>query len=561
MKRLILLLFCFGLAFSQSAAIIDNTNTVRDVYSSSAYKVYVDTFGINPDFGIRLCNVGQKYVGAVYSANLGGGNYKYITISKNLTTGSINTLVYTPTNLGGGCYATPIDAFAFSQFRDFTRTPPVYVSAFPGRIHVLYSDNPDGSSPAFISVPTSNGWLRGSYTVPLSVNSFNQSTGRVTADVTSITFETDAGSMTKSPSDSEWGLNNATGRSMLLALCTDDFGDSCSDAVIVNRSADLPVKLSLGLPTNDQVVYNRYVVVDGLGYGPLCIGADLRLVSVAFSANPVNPGQPTNVTITIRNDGNVNVTTDFRLTLNITGPSGFFNQTNWTITENLAPGQSTTRNITFTNTTRSGSYVFTAQVDSLNEIVECNKSDDTNSGMLTIIKTYTIHVLIDGVENDTFPYAGRPYNVTVYLNDSDGNVVPNVKFVFTETNGLNPFTPTQIWNNSGNLIGLKSYSIGEITTNSSGYAMLAAVPTCNRLYADPIRGPLLISEIGNYSMKVEAYEGGTTYRATKSLYVTDDTCADPGWINNKQLLNKDYVEPVYDWLYTMYSIMKKLLVP
>ncbi len=560
MKRLILLLFCFGLAFSQSAAIIDNTNTVKDVYSSSAFKVYVDTFGVNPDFGIRLCNVGQKYVGAVYSANLGGGNYRYITISKNLTTGSINTLVYTSTNLGGGCYATPIDAFAFSQFRDFTRTPPVYVSAFPGRIHVLYSDNADGSSPSFVGVPTSNGWLRGSYSVPLSVSSFNQSTGLVTADITSITFETDAGSITKSPSDSEWGLNNATGRSMLLALCTDDFGDSCSDAVIVNRSADLPARLSLGLPTNDQVIYNRYVVVDGLGYGPLCIGADLNLVSVVFSANPVNPGQPSNVTITIRNDGNVNITTDFRLTLNITGPGGFFNQTNWTITENLAPGQSTTRNITFTNTTRSGNYVFTAHADSLNGIVECNETNNINSGTLTVIKTYTIHVLIDGVENDTFPFAGRPYNLTVYLNDSDGNIVPNVKFVFTETNGLNPFTPTQIWNNSGNLIGLKSYSIGEITSNSSGYAMLAAVPTCNRLYADPIRGPLLISNIGNYSMKVEAYEGGT-YRANKTLYVTDATCADPGWVNNKELLNKDYVEPVYDWLYTMYSIMKKLLVP
>jgi hypothetical protein len=558
MKKLIVLVLFFGFAFSQSAQIIDNANTVQNVSSSAAFKVYADTFGINPDFALRLCGVGQRYVSAVYSANLGGGNYRYVTISKNLTTGSSDTLVYTSNNLGGGCYGTPVDAFAFSQFRDFTRTPPVYVSAFPGRAHAMYSNSVTGSSPGFIGMNYSDGWLKGSYSVPIPPL-FNQGTGMVTANVNSITFETDVGSVTKISSDPEWGLNSSTGRSMLLALCSDDFGDVCSDAVIANASGDLPVSLALGSPTNDQVIYNRYIVVDGLGYGPFCIGADLTLVSVGFSANPVNPGVPSTTTITIRNDGNVNVTTDFRLTLNITGPGAYFQQYNWTITEDLAPAGTTTRNLVFNDTNTSGNYVFTAEADSLDEIVECNENN-INSNTLTVIKTYTIHVLIDGVENDTFAYSGRPYNVTVYLNDSDGNIVTNSKFVFTETNGLNPFTPTQIWNDGISNYGVKSYSIGEMSSNASGYAMLAVVPTCNRLYNDPIKGPLLVANIGNYFMEVKAYEGAI-FRANKTLYVTDDTCADPGWVNNKELINKDYVQPVYDWLYTMYSILKKLLVP
>lgn len=560
MKRLVVLFLIFGLSFSQSAYIINSTNGITNVTASSAYRVYADTFGTNPDLGIRLCGAGQKYVAAVYSANLGGGNYRYITISWNLTTGSSDTLVYTTNNLGGGCYGTPIDAFAFSQFRDFTRTPHVYVSAFPGRIHLLYSDSVDGASPSFVAVPYANGWLRGNYTVPLSTSSFNQGTGRVTVDVTSITFDTDVGQVSKAPSDSEWGLNNATGRSMLVALCTDDFGDACSDAVIVNRSADLPVQLALGLPTSDQVIYNRYVVVDGLGYGPLCIGTDLT-PTVGVAPGTVNAGQNSTITITTTNNGNVGVTTDFRVTVNITGPGGYFEQRNYTITQDLAPGASNVTTFIFTNTSRSGVYTFTAEVDSLHEIVECNEIN-VESNTLTVQRTYRLYVFIDGVLNDTFPYSGRPYNVTVYVNDSDGNLVPNTRFVFTETNGLNPFTPTQIWDDGSSTYGVKSAAIGEITGNSSGYAMLAVLPTCNQLYKDPVVGPLLISKIGNYSMKVDAYDsGGTLIVSNHRLYVANDTCPQPGWVNNKEIVNKYYVEVVYDWLYKMYVIAKQIMVP
>jgi hypothetical protein len=561
MKRIWILLLFVAVLSAQSAYIINNSIigsqnvSAADVYSDNTY-MYIDNVG-NPDLGLRLCGVGQKYVAAVYAANV-SGTYVFYTISKNLTTGSSATLVYTSNSGGGaGCYYTPIDSFALSQFKDSTRTPPVFVSAFPGRIHVLYSDDVSGSSPSFVFLNYSNGWLRGSYSVPLSTSSFNQTTGNVTATVSSITFQSSTGSISFSPSDSKSGLNSSTGRSILMALCADDYGANCSDAKIINSSSQLPAQLSLNAPTSDQVTYTRYVVVNGLGYGPICIGADIS-PSVSVNPSSVYPGNSSNITITLTNNGNVNITTNFVLTLNITGPTGFINQTNWTITEDIAPGGSVQRSINFTNTSRSGTYTFTAIADPLNQVVECNENNIV-SNTLTVIKTYTIHVLIDGVENDTFEYAGRAYNVTLYVNDSDGNVVTDSTFELTETNGLNPFTPTQVYNDGSYNHSVKSYSIGVIHSNSSGYATLAVIPTCNKLYNDPIRGPILRNNIGNYSISVRAY--GTGFDITNSLNVSDSSCADPGWVNNKNIINKDYVEGVYDWLYEVFSILKKLLVP
>ncbi len=563
-KRLFFLCLVFGLVSSQSAFIIDNSNTVNDVYASAANKVYVDTFGVNPDLGLRLCAAGQRYIAAVYSADLGGGTVVSVPVSWNLTTGSTNTLVYTSINAGGGCYYTPIDAYAFSQFRDFTRTPPVYISAFPGRIHGMYSNNVDGSGASYVGVYEANGWLRGGYAV---TRSFNQGTGLVTADVTSITFETDVGSISRSPSDAEWGLNSTIGRSMLLALCSDDIGDTCSDAHVLNDSSDLPVGLALNAATSDQVVYNRNVIVNGLDYG-LCIGSDL---STSINANPANIyyGADSNVTITLTNTGNVDITTNFILALNITGPGGYTNNTQWTITETLAAGGgSTTRNVTFTADGLSGVYTFTARGDQDNDLAECSKLNNNASTNVNVATFYTLHVEIDGNETYSFPEWGRPYNVTMWITDTNNNTIANPRYVMTESNGLNPFAPTQVWNDSGTGRGLTSYNIGEMTGNGTGHIRLTMMPTCNKLYT-VYSGLNVDAYVGDYSIIVNAYNPGAlvfgyngTLTTDVELLVTDKTCTDPGWQNDKELVNKDtYVLWIYDWLYEIYSITKKLVVP
>lgn len=565
MKKIAMLLFCLPLLFA-SASIVDASNVTTNVESSAAFKVYVDTFGNNPDFALELCNEGQKYIAAAYTANV-SGTWVMVPISKNLTAGSTNTLVYT--SLGSGpCYYTPVDSFAFSQFRDFTRTPPVFVSAFPGRIHALISDNADGTgSPDLVPVNYSDGWLVGSYDLT-PIPFFTQLTGDVTVNVNSITFQTELGAVTRGPGDSDWGLNSSTGRSMLIALCNDDFGNVCDDAVIANSTADLPVSLSVVGTIDDQNVHHRYVVVDGLGQY-ICIGTNL-ITTITPNPASIPYGGSSNVTITVTNIGNVNVTTDFTLQFNVSG--SYTDTVNYLITEELAAyGGSTTRNYTFNATGLSEVVPLSAYADSTNQIAECSKADNYATSSITISPVYYLHVWIDGVYNNSFPEWGRPYNVTFYINNSNGAEVPNADYEIIETNGLNPFVPIQIWTDGVTPRGLSSQSIGTATGDSTGRITVTLIPTCNKFYS-PGSPVDLTPNIGTYSIIVRGYHNGGSnpidfaYNGTEiedyPLPVPNKTCVGPGWTNDKDIINKNtYIFDIYDWMYEVYSITKKMVDP
>ncbi|HNT61143.1 MAG TPA: CARDB domain-containing protein, partial [Candidatus Bilamarchaeaceae archaeon] len=351
---------------------------------------------------------------------------------------------------------------------------------------------------------------------------------------------------------------------------SDDSGEQCSDAEIINSSSQLPALLALGSPTSDSVIYRRFVVVDGLG-DPICIGADL---TPGISANPssISYGQGSNITITITNNGNVGVTTDFNVTLNVSGPGGYFTQTSWIVTENLNPGQSTTRNYSFSATGQSGTYTFTTMADATNIIAECNENN-VASTTVTVAPAYYLHVWIDENYTNTFPYWGRPYNITLFINDSNGNYVSNACYMITEYNGLNPFIPTQVWNNSGTLRGVSSLSRGIAYGNGTGHAQFTSIPTCNKLYTDySYLG--VDTYVGDYRIIINAYTSPTcsgspltiAYNGTLTpnyqMLIGNWTCEDPGWVNDKELVNKDtYVLHIYDWLYEVFSITKKLVVP
>jgi hypothetical protein len=62
------------------------------------------------------------------------------------------------------------------------------------------------------------------------------------------------------------------------------------------------------------------------------------------------------------------------------------------------------------------------------------------------------------------------------------------------------------------------------------------------------------------SQLIFAYNNTRTYDVP--LLVDNYNCVDPGWVNNKEIFNKNrYVLWVYDWLYQVYSNTKKLVVP
>jgi hypothetical protein len=399
--------------------------------------------------------------------------------------------------------------------------------------------------------------LRGSFSLGAS---YSDASNNVTGSIGSITFQTDAGPQTKSPADADWGINPATGRALIVGLCSDDYGGACCDAKIINSSAQLPVQLRFNETVNDQFAYNRYFVVNGLSTG-LCIGANI-VPSIGFAPpSPINSGDSSVATVTLSNNGNVPITTDFNLTLNITGPNGYVNATSWLVTDNIPAGGSVSRAVTFTNSSKSGTYVFTAHADRNNDLVECDESNIVTQN-LVVSKLYVLHTFIDGVENDTFLQAGRAYNLTAYVTDSDGNVVNDTNFVFTETNGLNPFTPVQLWNQSGALFGVKSTITGTASSNSTslGNISLAMLPTCNTIYNDPVNGPLVNSSVGDYSLTIRGYGAG--FDITRTMNVTDKTCNYPGgFVNDREVLNKYYVEFVYDRLYEAFSVLKQMLVP
>jgi len=86
-----------------------------------------------------------------------------------------------------------------------------------------------------------------------------------------------------------------------------------------------------------------------------------------------------------------------------------------------------------------------------------------------------ITVFIDG--NDTtneFAYSGKPYSITVYARDKDGNPISNAIIRIWEWNGHNPFALSQFGQNGNNVT---NYAVAEVKTDSNGNARFTIVPT------------------------------------------------------------------------------------
>jgi len=129
---------------------------------------------------------------------------------------------------------------------------------------------------------------------------------------------------------------------------------------------------------------------------------------------------------------------------------------------------------------------------------------------------YNITVWIDGVLSDTFADSGIPYNLTIQINDSDGNPVEGAEVRIKECNGINHLLLLQFAENEVN-----NCVYGTINTSADGTETLTVIPTGGDVGLDP------------YTLEVEVYDSGSK-QANKSLYVTDRS---PGPSVSKSIKN------------------------
>jgi len=533
MKKLLIpilsLLVVISPVYAQvTGKIIQSGETTTNLFftgdSSSPKTWYQDAMDGNPDVGIELCGAGQKYVGAAYAINV-GGTWKYSLITYH---SSSEALAYTDQSGSGGCYYTTLGELTFSPSHLSTPNPDVYFAAFPGKVRIVYESSANPGN-LYNFAEESYGQLLGNYIV---TRSFDQGTNKIEVDTPTIQFQSAAGTITKQADDPTFGVSSD--RRMVVGICSDDIGDSCTAGVIVPTEAMFPLYLSSGAsPVDDQHKYDRYVVINGLGQH-ICIGANLKVEIDDVSPDPVYYSQNLYINYTITNyrdsptedkGGNVRVTTDFNVEVKIyrqdNSSDVVFDHT-YLISEDLSPGQSIQRSLVWPAYAKSGTYVVKITVDPDGIIEECDESDNTNTKTFELKPIIIPEIWINGNQSDTFPFAGVPFNLTLHLKDSDGLNVSNATVRLIETNGISNFVPTQIWDASVNSttvkkVGTKVINEVEFPTDYWGKASITVIPTGNPLYAPQYSYLGFKNVEGDYSLSLT----GKTFSGDDFVFVVN----------------------------------------
>jgi len=246
-RKLFVLLSVFALLLASALTlattdIVDSGGTATDLYftgtSSNPSTWYQDAISPNSDLGLELCGEsGTSYIGAAYAFKK-GSEWNYTLISYGI---DANNALAQTTLRSGDCYiTTPMGSLTVSPSKLSSRTPQVFVAAFPGELYLINSTSADGSNPSFIETASSQ--LLGSYS---ATRTFEESTQDVTVQTPTITFTTNSGNFNKAASDSTFGVNDD--RRMAVAICTDTRGSNCNDGEIINDSSQFPLTLASGV--------------------------------------------------------------------------------------------------------------------------------------------------------------------------------------------------------------------------------------------------------------------------------------------------------------------------
>jgi len=505
----------------------------------------------NPNGAPAICGLGSsKYVGMGYGANV-SGVMEFVLISKNTIGGVTDSLNQADTQIGStDCYHynTPSSHdVSISHFN--LNFPEVFVGAMPAVPVLMYADDADGSTnPGYIFFNDSgSGKLLGSYTISSYANSaFDQGTRDITLKVSQVKHtKTDSSTLTSSINDATHGISSA--RPIIVAICDDDRGRDCSDASVVTDGTTLKnsgISLSTGLTVPDLIdtqTTTKYQVVNGITSDSICIGPQLQINSVSNDAGgPLLSSETADVTVKVKNIGNVDVTTNFNVT--VTGAN--LNHVE-EITDTLVP------NVEYTFTVNdvlpgpaSGSYAYTAQVRDLDAgISTCGSDSHTSFTSLTVSNIIFPQIWINGVPDGNFTYAGMINNLTIQLNDSDGSApgdFANWTLMIFEINGNTLLAPVQSGDNGNGDYSITPFSVAMVTLDETGYGSFTVSPGSSPILLDDQNYSLIFSISDTNNDKQHMSYQGTILNVDDCDDEGDPSCGLPFGFDDPQLFPGNY---------------------
>ncbi len=484
------LLFVALLMFSLSYAAITNASIVRAdnqalsnmSWEPGTMKAYVDGAAGNPDITLMACgdavdDVRNKYATFVYRT----GNISGFTVVAKEPSNSYTQL---STCAGACCWGA-----TNYNFNSLYAVYPAHVYA------IISTDTVFDESDTLVYVGPST-HLRGYYTQSALESSYNQATGNVTFNIGANDVQSWTGSA--------YATNSEDHPYFYIGVCDPTanlyYWGCQGGRAGVSRGTAYSVHTGVVSPP-DTAKYTKYWVVNGIGTA-FCIGADPSVTAVSLNPSTQYSGGTVNVTVSIRNDGNVDITQTFNVTVNVSGVGDVQNLT----VSGLSAYTTTTQsfNLTLTNYP-SGTRTVGARIATAS-IADCDSTNNYASATLTVEPAYNVHMYINGVENNTFPDAGRPYNISVKVNDTDGNT-PDVLVRVYEVNGINLFAPIQVLSTAP-ARGLSPISYGQSIT-SGGMTNFTIIPTGNKLYTPEYAYTNIGAYVGNYSLYIEVFNATT----------------------------------------------------
>ncbi|MCF7861920.1 hypothetical protein K9M79_06765 [Candidatus Woesearchaeota archaeon] len=562
---LVLAVLCIHLAFAESASLTESTSLYFTGTSSDPGTLYQDAVDGNNDVGLSICGLGTQYVGLTYAIKVDDSwLYSLVSYSSNNL-----ALAYAETDIGSNCYAVIPGYLTVSPSKLTTPDPDVYKAAFPGKMYVAYSLSANPGDLTNFVFTGQNATLLGDI---LSERMFDQEDRTVTISTPEVSYQTSSGIFSKDADNTEYGIS--ADKQMVIGICSDEEGADCSDGVLKTDTI-FPIFLSSGLSAaqiNDQMTHTKYVVSNGIA-SPFCVGANLKPQFDAISPNPVYYSQNLYINFSVLNPldepyetkgGNVDVSTNFRVLVNITNSSQNGSSVydgEFTINDDVISDGYVQKAIEWPAYARSGTYNIRITVDSRSNIAECDETDNTITTTFQLLPITTPHIYIDGEETSSFPKANIPYNVSLFLENSDNITLPQAQVNLVEINGLSLTAPSQIYNRStSNTTYIKDGIITEnrirFTTDYQGQNSFTYIPTVNKLYAPEYDYLEYIDYLGNFSHYIE---GEDQYNES-FMFVVGGTLTDKYYLgvsepfnsqaeDRKILQHESAVSQVLDYIY------------